>query len=643
MRLTDAQETYRLKPHLEVFADESGEISFEQISGGKFEDQFVPAEEIDLSNLSAVYWMQVEIENQAPEFVDWLVVFDQYRVNQISAYLPEKDSGGYRAVHTGNTFPYSSRDIDYRLYVFKLGLEIGESSVVYFRLSDMGGVSIEPFEIQSLEQFTQNALREQFWTGAYYFVILTILVYNVFFIFSLRDKATFSFVLFLLAVIFTSLSADGIGHQVIWQNWVQLAEFSTIISILMFVAALINYSIVELETRLYFPGLYRASRAVVLGFVLLILVRIFTRIPQEIFTPIFAVFLISGFLLPIILALRTLKVKRRRSLIFLSAFVVYLAAVIFMAVIALIDSPAPDSLNLTRFAFVWLLFVFTSTANTRIGSLRREREQSQESLLLEKQEALHLQTELTAEISLAREELEARVQERTIELRESNQELESFSYSVSHDLRAPLRSIKGFTDIILEEYGKDLPEGIGDYFSRIVQSVAHMDELIKDLLALSKLSREKLQTSQVNLSAIADHILTAMKNSNPEIETELSISPDIQFECDPHLIRIALQNIFENSWKFSVPTGKVEITFGIKEADGNQVYFIRDQGIGFKLDDPEKVFDVFQRFHTDIPGTGIGLAIVQRIFEKHGGEVWAESEAGKGTTIYFSNGATPAS
>jgi signal transduction histidine kinase len=374
----------------------------------------------------------------------------------------------------------------------------------------------------------------------------------------------------------------------------------------------------------------------VVGLVIITLVRLFTRIPHTTFTPIFGVFLLSGFLMPIALALRTIKIKRRRSLIFLSAFTVYLIVIFFLAVMGFMGITVINSLYLSRSAFIWLLLVFTITANDRIGSLRREREESQTLLLQEQIEALRVQTELTEEISKAREELEERVQERTKELRQINEELEAFSYSVSHDLRAPLRAMQGFSEVLVEDYGGKMDLEAQGYLERIINSTQRMDELIEDLLNLSKVSRETIERSTVNLSDLVVEILSEFEQLNPGIDTSFSITPNLVSNFDRRMIRIALKNLLENAWKFSVPKGMVEIEFGKTEQDGCVVYFIQDKGVGFDPEKSEKIFNVFQRCHPDIPGTGIGLAIVKRIINKHGGKVWAETKPEHGSSFYFS-------
>ena len=186
--------------------------------------------------------MRLEIANHAHEHTRWLVVYDQYKINQITAYLPDRDTGDIREVATGNSSLFSSRDYDFRYYIFVLNPPSEENAVVYLRLADIAGVDVHRLSIQSLFRFSQIALADQFSAGAFYSILITILIFNVFFIFSLRDKSTISFVIFIFSELLLSLANDGVGHQYLWPNSTWFAEHATIISISIFTAALVNYS-----------------------------------------------------------------------------------------------------------------------------------------------------------------------------------------------------------------------------------------------------------------------------------------------------------------------------------------------------------------------------------------------------------------
>lgn len=235
------------------------------------------------------------------------------------------------------------------------------------------------------------------------------------------------------------------------------------------------------------------------------------------------------------------------------------------------------------------------------------------------------------------QQLENKVEERTRQLKIVNNELESFSYSVSHDLRAPLRSIDGFSQAVLEEYSDKLDEtGIG-YLNRVRTASQKLSYLIDEFLKLARVTRSEMQTSQVNLSSITESIVNTMKNYDSSRNVDLLIEADLTDVADPSQIKIVLQNLLDNSWKYTSKTEKATITFGSCEKDGKRVYYVKDNGSGFNMNYANKLFLPFQRLHheNDYPGTGIGLATVKRIIDRHNGEVWAEAEPDKGATFYF--------
>ncbi|OPZ82864.1 MAG: Phytochrome-like protein cph1 [bacterium ADurb.Bin429] len=236
--------------------------------------------------------------------------------------------------------------------------------------------------------------------------------------------------------------------------------------------------------------------------------------------------------------------------------------------------------------------------------------------------------------------LETRVEERTAALQAANKELEAFSYSVSHDLRAPLRSIDGFSKVLLERYSELLDERGRDYLDRIRAAAQRMGQLIDDLLGLSRIGRREMRRETVNLSSLATEILTELHEREPDRIVETVITPDAVAEGDPELLRIVLTNLLGNAWKFTREREITRIEFGVSVRDHQRAYFIRDNGAGFDMAYVDKLFSPFQRLHTEteFPGTGIGLAIVQRIIHRHGGMVWAESAVGEGATFTFTLG-----
>ena len=233
----------------------------------------------------------------------------------------------------------------------------------------------------------------------------------------------------------------------------------------------------------------------------------------------------------------------------------------------------------------------------------------------------------------------------SLELTTTNKELEAFSYSVSHDLRAPLRSIDGFSQAILEDYGDKLDEQGKDYIKRVRIATQRMGQLIDDLLRLSRLSRAELHIEQVDLSSLARTMMKTLQNTEPSRKIKITIQNQIHTSGDKKLLEILFENLLENAWKFTSNTMHPAIKFGETMKDHERVYYIQDNGAGFDMAYADKLFIPFQRLHSvdEYPGTGIGLAIVSRIVHRHGGRIWAEGKIGKGATFYFTiqeNGVT---
>ncbi len=245
---------------------------------------------------------------------------------------------------------------------------------------------------------------------------------------------------------------------------------------------------------------------------------------------------------------------------------------------------------------------------------------------------------LYAELKELNSELEQRVKDRTVQLEATNKELEAFSYSVSHDLRSPLRTVEGFSLALLEEHGDQLDDQGKDYLVRVRKASLRMGELIDDLLNLARVTRSEMVRTSIDLSALAREIVARLAQAAPQREVTWCIAEGVRADGDRGLLRIVLENLLGNALKFTGKKPRAQIEFGVEERpDGQKVYFVSDDGAGFDMKYADKLFGAFQRMHEaeQFEGTGIGLATVRRITNRHSGEIWAESAIGRGTTIYF--------
>ena len=256
-----------------------------------------------------------------------------------------------------------------------------------------------------------------------------------------------------------------------------------------------------------------------------------------------------------------------------------------------------------------------------------------------REDELEMMKTIAGQVSIAMERklYEEDLKRYATELESTNKELEAFSYSVSHDLRAPLRTIEGFSQAVMEEYSSKLDENGKDYLARVRHASVLMNSLIDAMLKLSRISQAEMQVEKVNLSEMVREVLEEVSSSQPERKAQYKIASGVVAQGDRALLQILVRNLVENAWKFTARSPEAIIEFGVKEKDGQKAYYIRDNGAGFEMKYAGKLFQAFQRLHSsqEYPGTGIGLATVQRIINRHGGRVWAEGEQGKGATFYF--------
>jgi signal transduction histidine kinase len=291
------------------------------------------------------------------------------------------------------------------------------------------------------------------------------------------------------------------------------------------------------------------------------------------------------------------------------------------------------------------LFATLSRAFEKIA-LQREKEAAEAELARRNRQLTESNTELKAEITKRKQleqelrsfnaELDQRVQHRTLELRNANKELEAFTYSVAHDLRAPLRTIDSFSKILLTDYAEQLDDSGRHFLDRTRIAATHMANIISDLHRLSRISLQHINGEIVDLSGLANDVVETLVSTGGAMP-EVTIQENLRAHGDRGLIRVVLENLFSNAWKYTGGNDAARIELGCQKQGEQPMFFLRDNGVGFDMRYSSKLFEPFERLHSDaeFAGTGIGLAIVDRIVQKHGGKVWAEGEIDRGAVFYF--------
>lgn len=277
------------------------------------------------------------------------------------------------------------------------------------------------------------------------------------------------------------------------------------------------------------------------------------------------------------------------------------------------------------------------TEKDQLALLMRSRAEQMEAEVFRRAQELNV---ANGRLRTANEELRdehGRLSEASIALAAANDELEAFSYSVAHDLRAPLRGIQGFSQAVIEDYSDKVDARGRDYLQRVSAAAVRMSALIDDLLQLSRISRAGLVRGSVDLSALVGAIALELQQEWPGRTVEMVIAGGVHASGDSQLLRIALENLLGNAWKFTSKVAQPRVEFGRTVTDGNETFYVRDNGAGFDAAYAGRLFSPFQRLHAerDFPGTGIGLATVQRVVRRHGGRIWAEGQPDAGATFYF--------
>jgi signal transduction histidine kinase len=612
--------------------DSEGSLNFAEVISPQVSKRFTPHRQqvFNPGITSSVFWLRLDLRSTATNEKDWLLVARQASISYLDLYLPDGE-GGFSAIQTGEKLPMATRPVNHRYFVFPLQLGPGQVQTLYLRLASDTSTYL-PLSIWKPGAFYAADQQETIIASFFYGALGILLVYHLLLFVGSRDPSYF-FLSALIASFILVVLTDGFGKQYLWPN----SPYTSTIGAAggTFTLAMdLAFTTTALSTRRRLPGFHRLL-LVALGAWLVLTASLALAGTSPLVYSALLVMIVPTYILLVVTAALVLRQGYQPARYLVAAWLVLLAG---MSVFVLDQTGilphsrfAEYGVQLSALALV-LLLAYTQV--DRINSLALEKVRANTRL----QESILEREKAEAEVRQLNQELEARVHERTIALAAKNHELETFTYSISHDLKAPLRSISGYANILLEDYCQQLDQQGQDFLGHIQTAARRMSEMIEGLLKYSRLERLNITYSPVELSGLVQGILgdygETMETRGIELRVDL---PAEVFLTDAGAISQALRNLIDNAVKFTqgVPHPHIEITGQLQT--NHCLVCVRDNGIGFNMQYAEKIFEIFQRLQPseEVPGTGIGLALVRKAMQRLGGRVWAESTPGEGSAFYL--------
>lgn len=565
-------------------------------------------------------WVKIIVNNNKPVNDSWILHFNLSNVDHVDLFYQDS-SGLWKYKQSGDLIPFNSREILVRTIAFQLPLHEGLNTF-FLKVKYPGAYPI-PIKLMQNRRFLRENLKAEVLLGIYIGFVIVMFFYNLFIYFSTRDKGYLYYVLWIFSAGIVFASWKGYFYQYFFfssPKWInlpsQIATGFMIISLALFVKQF-------LQIKTYLPAFTKYFNVSILVGTLIIPLTFFVNF--FVLGAIASLFIIYTCVIALIAGIRGYLKGIKAARFFIISWSVYLVglAIAVFNIFGLI--PITDfSYNFSVFGSAVSYLLLSFALADKINEYRLEKEQAQiEIITMREKEAVIL---------------EQKVKDRTRELELVNKDLEAFSYSASHDLRAPLRSILGFAKILEKSTADILNEDNKNSLKVIQKSALGMDKLIQDLLSLSHSSKKELAKEEINMKALIEEVIADSKSiQKPEQIIEYKIGNIEDIFGDRILLKQVWVNLISNAIKYSGKKSKSEIEISSTTSDKEVTYWIKDNGVGFNMDYANKLFGVFQRLHgqSEFEGTGLGLSLVKRIIERHGGKISAESKEGEGATFYF--------
>lgn len=632
-----AQEPIDLIHHIEssyigknisYFEDKDGTYSIQSIDS--LPDELFTVNKYDIINFGfskSVFWLRFVVTNK-DSLTNWITEIRYPDLDYVTFYYKD-ENGIWREKNDGDTWPFYQRDINSRNIAFKLPSVNRIDSEYYFRIKSMGPITI-PLKIERIDFFESERVKSEVFYGIFYGIMLIMLFYNLFIYFSIRETRYIYYILTIACLIlFYGYNYGHIPQYITHFKSPALINLLPLIGSLLGIAGL-QFAKVFLNLVQVSPFFYRLVNLIQL---LYFLNALLLFIDPVLSYKIKAFLIIFSAITALLAGIVVLKKGNREARFFIFGWGFYFFALFIFVLNQTGLIPGYEFvMDILLIGSITEISLQSFALADKINIYRWQKEQAQEQII-------HLREE---EAVL----LEQKVKERTVQLENANEEirltnkdLESFSYSVSHDLRAPARAMHGFSTILEEKYNNKLFDEEGkEALSFLLSESIRMGKLIDDLLAFSRLGKKEIQKSMIDMTVLANNALNdVLKFSEKKYNAKITINNLPSASCDGVLIQQVFVNLISNALKFSSTKQNPIIEIGSFSEANTTTYYVKDNGVGFDMKYYDKLFGVFQRLHdpAEFPGTGIGLAIVQRIITRHGGSVRAEGKINEGSTFYF--------
>lgn len=619
----DREQFYVYGHHMDIFEDVSGSLTIHEVSkaefSGLFEQNFtdVPVN----SNPSSSYWVRFSLKNNSSGHKNWLIELMDFRIDGYELYVPLAD-GTFRKFTGGDSNPFSEKDFRHKNFIHDIPDPASTEQEYFIKIKSKEPVGLV-FNICSDSWILDYSNLEYFLLAFFYGLVIAMALYNLFLFFSIRERAYLFYVLYAGSIVLYSLTQDGLGFQYLWPEFPGWNDYIFALALYSMVVWSLLYARDFLDTRRHFPLADKGILVLLIARTIILIIALGTN-PADFYRPWLDIIPLGFiYIAGIILLNKGFKPARFYVIAFTCLFTGF-----FVSAIGFYGLAKNSALTVYAFNFgvVAEMLLLSLSLADRIKILMKEKDQVQKEIIVQLQEKKDLKERINRD-------LEVKVSERTRELQERNQQLDTFVYRASHDIKGPLRSIMGLTTVGLKDI-TDVKARV--YLEHILSSTKRLDVVLADLLEMTRIKKSSLEISALYFVDLVDEIVRSLTHDPNFVKVRIAkkISQDREFFTDAKLLNSILQNFIENGLKYSDPSKPDPyLNIYVECVDEKAIFTFEDNGLGISKENQLKVFDMFFKVNEESTGTGLGLFLVKLAVEKLQGEFIIDSEPGKGSTF----------